>query len=161
NVLFLPEWLRNCLEQYVSSPRYLQRKALACNYESERQYVFLTKFGNPFYVSRDDRKKNPRTSPPDGAAIRQFISNELLPYIESKGHTIALSVDDLRASCSADLVEEMVGESEAGDASMSEAIKGVQERLGHSHVTTTMEYCERAKKLKTMGSSRTTFEKSP
>lgn len=159
NVLFLPEWVRYSLEQYVSSPRYLQRKELASNRGSESQYVFLTKFGNPFYISREDRKKTPRTSPPDGAAIRQFISNELLPYIESKGHKIAFGFHDLRATFAANLVEEMLLRVEDGETTLSDAIRYVQERLGHSDVKTTMRYFERAKKLKIMDRAQTDFEK--
>ena len=113
-------------------------------YKNENNYVFLTKFGDPFYTSKKEiNDRANRLFPVDrqfiekkGHAIRKSI-NDLLKLMEKDKQPIRkFSIHDLRATFGLNLVHvhQKYGVPER------EIIEEVRERMGHSSRETTYNY---------------------
>ena len=83
----------------------------------------------------------------DGAAIRQFITEILLPKIHFEHADFQkFTFHDLRASFGMNLLE---SELEAmGEGRTTEVLEYVQQRLGHSDKKTTLQYLNYKSRLK-------------
>jgi len=91
-------------------------------------------------MGQTDPDRLNQREPPRGGSVRKFISEKLRPYLESKGHHISFSFHDLRASFGMNLVREGIRDIEQGRESMDSLLHYVMTRMGHSRISTTMQY---------------------
>lgn len=136
----VPGWVHHRIHIYLQSERYQSRKAQALNRDESEQYVFLSRTGNPLYVSQLDKDKY--KSREKGSAIRKFMKNALFPLLTSRGHDFKFSFHDLRASFGMNLVEERKELLAQGKIGYLELIDYVAKRLHHSSRETTMSYLD-------------------
>ena len=171
-VLLVPGWLIRDIKVYVKSEEAVKRQSRAFYRESDENYVFLSKNGNPYYTSKKeiiDRERaqrygsggggeNANMAPlQDGAAIRQFISEILLPRIYSDNENFQkFTFHDLRATFGMNLLESLLGSK--GDDRVTEVLDEVQQRMGHKDKKTTLQYLNFKSRLKRKNSVQSKFE---
>ncbi|NTZ96999.1 hypothetical protein FCH79_17120 [Pseudomonas koreensis] len=136
----VPGWVHHRLYTYLQSERYQSRKRQALKRDESEQYVFLSRTGNPLYVSQLD--KNRYKGREKGSAIRKFMKDTLLPQLKARDHYFKFSFHDLRASFGMNLVEERKELLAQGKIGYLELIDYVAKRLNHSSRNTTMSYLD-------------------
>jgi hypothetical protein len=136
----VPGWVHHRLFTYLHSERYQSRKKQALERDESDQYVFLSRTGKPLYVSALDKDKY--KSHEKGSAVRKFISDTMLPLLETRGHKFTFSFHDLRASFGMNLVEERKELLAQGKIGYLELIDYVAKRLHHSNRKTTLGYLD-------------------
>lgn len=139
--LLVPDWLHKKLFTYINSPRYAAREAKASNEVKDGKYVFLTSDGNPFYVAKNDPARINYGTPPTGDAMRQAVRRELQPLLNASDTPFNFRFHDLRASFGMNLVNDIWQRIDSkNELSFMQALTAVQERMGHSKVSTTLQY---------------------
>ena len=142
-VLVIPKWLHRKVRQYLKSERYRRRvgKNVDQKIDAETQYVFLSKFGNPYYVAKQDTLGRSYKNPPRGNSVRQFIRSALLPKL-----SFDFTFHDLRATFGVNLVSSMF-DGVKGGLAISESnteflriLEFARSRMGHKDSHTTMKY---------------------
>jgi integrase len=136
----VPGWVHHRLYTYLQSERYQSRKRQALERDESEQYVFLSRTGNPLYVSQLDKDKYKGRE--KGSAVRKFIKDALLPLLKARGHDFKFSFHDLRASFGMNLVEERKELLTQNKIGYLELIDYVAMRLNHSSRNTTMSYLD-------------------
>lgn len=136
----VPGWVHHRLYTYLQSERYQSRKRQALKRDESEQYVFLSRTGNPLYVSQLDKDKYKGRE--KGSAVRKFIKDALLPLLKARGHDLKFSFHDLRASFGMNLVEERKELLTQNKIGYLELIDYVARRLNHSSRKTTMSYLD-------------------
>lgn len=148
--LIIPGWLVHDLKVYSRSPEYLKRQEKSFYGQAEENYLFLANTGCEFYTSKREilGRANPdvhhRASSHDrsfssireGANVRQFITDTLLPRIREHDQNYQkFRFHDLRASFGMNLLED-----EIPVRGTTAALDYVQQRMGHSSKEITLQY---------------------
>lgn len=144
--LYFPEWLFEQIKVYMQSVRAKHRREKASQFKNERdQYVFLTKLGRPYYLSKSDPYRKEYRNPPSGSSVRQFLYVALHDYMEKKGIKLNFSFHDLRATFavnylfgSANLSDMEIGPDDV--IGLRSRLNGLRQRMGHKSLTVTERY---------------------
>jgi len=142
HTLILPAWVYKKVQIYLNSPRYKTREEKATHIfeEANRQYVFLTNRGTPFYAAHDDLYRILYKEVPNGATVRQFIFTSLKKQLKKDGLEFSFSFHDLRASFGMNLLDSLMPLVDKKELKLSHALIHVKERMGHNSLTTTESY---------------------
>lgn len=142
HTLIFPSWIYQKIRIYLNSSRYKKREEKASHLfdEENKQYVFLTNRGAPFYAAHDDSYRHLYKEVPNGATIRQFIFNSLKKQIQTDGHKFEFSFHDLRATFGMNLLDKLIPLVNAKELKLSHALIHIKERMGHSSLFTTEKY---------------------
>lgn len=151
HVLLVPEKIMERMRIYLKSERYLLR-VKASKHERDNpndEYAFLTKYGNAYYLAKDDPNLKLYGTIPDGGSVRSFIGSTLQSRLKLNGQNFPLKFHDLRATFGVHLVELRRREL-FFDPSISAVAKQnvnylfllnyVRERMGHSSLAVTERY---------------------
>lgn len=170
--LLVPGWLVKDLLIYSRSSEAKKRRGRSFYRDTEDNYIFLSKNGIPYYTSKkemydrrngevsklahlNDRMKE--VSIQDGSALRQHIREILLRRIRIQNSKFQdFTFHDLRASFGMNLLESQLQHS--GTQAITAAVEYVQQRLGHSDKTTTMQYLNYKSRLEWKSSIQSKFE---
>lgn len=142
HTLILPSWVYKKVQIYLNSPRYKTREEKATHIfeEANRQYIFLTNRGTPFYAAHDDPYRILYKEVPNGATVRQFIFTSLKKQLKKDGLEFSFSFHDLRASFGMNLLDSLMPLVDKKELKLSHALIHVKERMGHNSLTTTESY---------------------
>lgn len=144
--LFLSSRVLEIVRTYLKSERRLARTRLAKPKPDGEQYVFLTKYGNPYYQADSDRVEWKNRTPSDGAAVRLIITTKLVPEIRRLGGGFTFSFHDLRATFAVDTYRGLM---EKGTSSFR-AKSLVAGLLGHSNLKTVDDYIQCGERRETL-----------
>ena len=147
-VLLIPIFLYRKIQVYMQSERCCKRvDASKREYPNEdEQYLFLTRSGQPYYMSENDPFARLYRSPPRGNAVTQFIRQQLKPELYHQGADFEFRFHDLRATFGMNLLESMIGQlsgksqNSTPKPDLTKAIMLVRTRMGHSRIATTEGY---------------------
>ena len=142
HTLILPSWLYHKVSIYLNSPKFKKREAKAVHIfdEHNKQYLFLTNRGAPFYASHDDPYRHLYKEVPNGATIRQFIFNSLKKQLKKDGFKFDFTFHDLRATFGMNLLDKLMPLVDSKELKLSHALIHIKERMGHSSLSTTEKY---------------------
>jgi len=142
HTLILPLWLYQKIRIYLNSPRFKKReeKAIHIFDDQNKQYIFLTNRGTPFYAAHDDPYRYLYKEVPNGATIRQFIFNSLKNQLKIDGFKFDFSFHDLRATFGMNLLDKLIPLVDSKELKLSHALIHIKERMGHSSLSTTEKY---------------------
>lgn len=142
HTLILPAWVYKKVHIYLNSPRYKKREEKATHIfeEANRQYIFLTNRGTPFYVAHDDLYRILYKEVPNGATVRQFIFTSLKKQLKKDGLAFNFSFHDLRASFGMNLFDKLMPMVKNKEIELTRLLIEIKERMGHSSLTTTEKY---------------------
>jgi len=166
-VLFLPHWLFERAQIYISSQRYSSREKKSPHIypNIDQQYAFLTRGGKPYYMANDDPFESLYRTPPRGNAITLFIRQQLLPQLKKLNQNFTFRFHDLRATFGLNLLKQKFNScNEAKSYTMNDPelltiLMYLKERMGHSDITTTMRYINYNVNFKTSMKIQNKFEK--
>lgn len=153
-VLHLPLWFYQKLRIYALSQRAQKRRQKAVNGDTENQYLFLSNRGTPFYQSKAElqnfNKDFSLHHAKNGQAIRQFITEKIVPLIRQRFGTpdFNYKFHDLRASYGMNLTDAQLELVSKGERSLNEAREFVKIRMCHESSTTTDLYLQYRSNLK-------------
>ncbi|WOD07404.1 hypothetical protein [Marinomonas sp. GJ51-6] len=164
-ILYVPTWLVESLLVYIESSVARSRRCKSYYGDSDGNYVFLTKSGDPYYTSYKemaDRKnedidsrvisqKASTSVNKEGEAIGVFIRNTLRPALEAKyGYFPHFSFHDIRATFGINLIENIYTaidkanllRREKGQSLLlyEDALREVMKRMNHNNDETTRKY---------------------
>ncbi|AMV44266.1 site-specific integrase [Paraburkholderia caribensis] len=145
-VLHIPQWFFEKLKIYANSERARRRRARAVDGDFEKQYLFLSQRGIPFYQSKmelaDFNSKNNLRHTKAGQAVRQFITERVIPYIRERFEIkdFHYRFHDLRATAGMNWTDYQLDLVANGKITLHEARKYVQVRMGHESSETTERY---------------------
>lgn len=141
--LFIPAWLVNDIYNYTQSQDWKKRAASSYYGNSDNNYVFLTKRGNPYYTSRaeiDDRNNNVlktnKNSIHRGHAVYQMLLKIIKIMKQNKEEIRVFSIHDFRATYGVDLIRTLSKEV----VDIDQIIPYVQKRMGHRNINSTIHY---------------------
>jgi len=142
HTLILPSWIYQKVKIYLNSPRYKKREEKAVHIfdDQNKQYIFLTNRGTPFYAAHDDPYRHLYKEVPNGATIRQFIFNSLKKQLQIDGLEFNFSFHDLRATFGMNLLDKLIPLVDSKELKLSHALIHIKERMGHSSLSTTEKY---------------------
>ncbi len=142
HTLIFPSWVYKKVRIYLSSPRYTKReeKAIHIFDEQNKQYIFLTNRGTPFYAAHDDLYRHLYKEVPNGATVRQFIFTSLNKQLKKDGCKFDFSFHDLRATFGMNLLDKLMPLVDNKELKLSHALIHIKERMGHSSLSTTEKY---------------------
>jgi len=160
HTLILPTWVYNKVQIYLNSPRYKKREERATHIfdEANKQYIFLTNRGTPFYVTHDDPYRNQYKEVPNGATVRQFILSSLKKQLKKKGLDFNFSFHDLRATFGMNLLDKLMTLVDKKELKLSHALIHIKERMGHSSLSTTERYLNFKEKHKIKEQAQDNYE---
>jgi integrase len=148
--LVIPGWLVQDLRVYSRSPESIKRRERSFYGDVDTNYLFLTNTGSEYYTSkreiadRENSSVNGRASSHnraygsirEGATVRQFITDTLLPKIRLEDPDyLKFRFHDLRASFGMNLLDV-----EIERRGVTVALEYVQQRMGHKNKETTLLY---------------------
>lgn len=151
--LIIPGWLVESLRVYSRSAASSKRREISFYGNVDNNYLFLTNNGSEHYTSkaeikhRENRVVSSRASDRDkiygsireGATVRQFISETLIPRIRIlEPDFLDFRFHDLRASFGMNLLEHEI--EIRGQNGVMAAVEYVQQRMGHSDKKVTLQY---------------------
>ncbi len=147
-VLHFPGWLYQKLHIYANSERAQKRRARAKGRNTNDQYLFLSMRGSPFYMSKAESlifdashsKRHAKT----GQAVRQFITDKVIPLIRSKFNAPNFSYQfhDTRATYGMNLTDCQLERVNMGEITLHQAREFVKARMGHQSPATTDKYLQ-------------------
>lgn len=145
--LHIPSWLCSALFTYANSERARIRRRLAKNGDIQDQYLFLSKYGTPFYSSKADNDQFDPTSdsryPIKGQSVRKFMSEVVIPYIRSKyDGSFHYQFHDLRATFGMNLTDSQLILVEQKKRTLHQVREYVKVRMGHESAATTDKYLQ-------------------
>ena len=142
HTLIFPSWVYKKVRIYLNSPRYKKREEKASHIfdEQNKQYLFLTNRGAPFYVANDDLYRHLYKEVPNGATIRQFIFNSLKRQLQTDGYKFDFSFHDLRATFGMNMLDNLMPLVNSKEMKLSHVLIHIKERMGHSSLSTTEKY---------------------
>ena len=160
HTLILPTWVYNKVQIYLNSPRYKKREERATHIfdEANKQYIFLTNRGTPFYVAHNDPYRNQYKEVPNGATVRQFILSSLKKQLKKKGLDFNFSFHDLRATFGMNLLDKLMTLVDKKELKLSHALIHIKERMGHSSLSTTERYLNFKEKHKIKEQAQDNYE---
>jgi hypothetical protein len=102
--LSVPIELYELLHAYAVSERARQRRAKTERGEDPQNYLFLTRRGQPYYESKEDRNAMRSVTTPlrrstlSGRPLRKFIAESVIPHVQKKFPKFKYRFHDLRAT---------------------------------------------------------------
>lgn len=140
--LHIPRWFVSQLVTYVDSERAKKRRELATRGDAGDEYLFLSKYGAPFYRSREDMRifdpTSQRRNPIKGQSVRKFMSEMIIPFVRSKyDPKFRYQFHDLRASFGMNLTDSQLKLVEQKRRTLHQVREFVKVRMGHASATTT------------------------
>lgn len=114
--LSVPRALYERLHSYAMSERSRRRRARSAMGEDSSNYLFLTRQGQPYYESKEDRNaarnsaETLRRSSAIGQNLREFISEQVMPQVRKTLPNFRYSFHDLRATFGMNWVDHVMGE---------------------------------------------------
>ena len=150
-IIFFHTELLEMLNNYINSEEWKERSTQSY-YKNKNNYIFLTKFGEPFYTSRkelEDRKNRlfPVSKPfseKDGKAVYKNMKDLFQKMENDKQLIRKFSIHDLRATFGLNLVHLL----QKYGVPESHIIEEVRERMGHKDRETTYLYLNYSAKNK-------------
>lgn len=140
----VPCALYELLHTYSLSRRAEVRRSryIAKNGKHPDPYLFLTQQGTPYYIAKAEALRfNPnlvRRYPKNGQPIRQFITEQTIPYVRKKyDKTFYYAPHDLRASYGMNMTEELLKQVQAGKITLHKARLIVKDLMWHQSGVTT------------------------
>lgn len=152
-VLHIPIWLHEAVRVYSKSERAYQRRIKSTK-DPNNQYLFLTKYGNPYYADSEDRRvfnaENKRRYDVDGGAIGTFIRTVIKPHIQRTNgiKEFSFRFHDTRATFGMNLTDHLLANVERGEMSLGEVREFVRTRMGHASAATTDLYLDYRRNLR-------------
>ena len=155
--LFIPSWLVQKMKVYIYSERRKNRvkKSINQNSVSGEQYIFLTKNGNPYYMSSKDPNAESYRVPPRGNGVTLFIKQQLKPQLNRMNENFDFKFHDLRASFGLNLVKTLFNSKNG----IIKVLMYVKERMGHNHFSTTEQYLNYEENKEKISILQSSFEK--
>ena len=169
--LLIPNWLAQDLKIYIDSEQARQRRQKSNYGDSDENYVFLTKLGTPFYTSKLEQQElikkikasdssRTRLKLYDGEAVRSYLKVVLLPKIRLIDPQFqSFKFHDLRASFGMNLLESQLQHLPEGHSVMT-AVEYVQARMGHTNISTTLQYLNYKSRLEWRSKIQHEYESS-
>ncbi|EEY89240.1 site-specific recombinase, phage integrase family [Acinetobacter lwoffii SH145] len=169
--LLIPNWLVQDLKVYINSEQARQRRQKSNYGDSDKNYVFLTKLGTPFYTSKAEQQEltekikasdsfGTRLKLYEGEAVRSYLKVVLLPEIRLIDPQFqSFKFHDLRASFGMNLLESQLQHLPEGHSAMT-AVEYVQARMGHSNISTTLQYLNYKSRLQWRSKIQHEYESS-
>ncbi len=144
--LHIPIWLYEKLKIYFESERALKRREKSKNI-LESPYIFLSERGTPFYRSLEDsmtfNDDHHVRHEKNGQAIRQFITERVLPLIREKySEDFNYRFHDTRATFGMNLTRQQLDRVANGEITLHQAREYVRSRMGHKSSATTDSYLQ-------------------
>lgn len=138
--LFFPAWLYAKIKNiYMNSERAKRRRSKALERRDMGEYLFLTRDGKPFYVSKTDIKKKIYDKAVTGEAVRQFLYKRLAGWTKEKGHKLKFTFHDLRATFAVNFLFADSDE-EYDNIDLRKRLGELSVRMGHGQILTTNGY---------------------
>ncbi len=162
-VLRFPVWLFNKLRVYISSERAASRREKYKG-DKEKVNVFLTNRGSPYYDSKSDLSNfdpsNTKRRARDGALVRQFISQHVLPLMRLRlnDSNYRYKFHDLRATFGMNLTEMKLREVQLGVITLHQARDFVRSAMGHEKLETTDLYLNHEYNIKMVRDTQKGYE---
>ena len=169
--LLIPNWLAQDIKIYINSEQARQRRQKSNYGDSDENYVFLTKFGTPFYTSKAEQQEliekikasdlfSLKLKLYEGEAVRSYLKVILLPKIRLIDPKFqGFKFHDLRASFGMNLLESQLKHLPEGHNHMT-AVEYVQARMGHSNISTTLQYLNYKSRLQWRSKIQHEYESS-
>jgi len=156
--VYIPYWIHKRLEVYVKSLRYKSRLELRGGNDNSDPYIFLTRAGRPYYMSKADEEYCSTPETIDGGAVRVYISRLRSKILKAEGKNINFSFHDLRATFGMNLLNELMEQVDAGKRTLSSALNYLRKRMSHSDLKTTMGYLRYYEDVELAYEAQTRFE---
>ena len=159
--LWVPVWFYRILHTYVNSERAISRRKKAFGGEIKEQYLFLTKYGTPFYDASNTNFAEFRKirHSKRGQAIRQYITDYILPYIHLNfDKHFHYTFHDLRATFGMNLLDELLQLAQNKEANLNDILEYIKVRMGHSSLTTTNRYLNFRKRTNLIRVAQSSWE---
>ena len=169
--LLIPNWLAQDLKIYINSEQARQRRNKSNYGDSDENYVFLTKLGTSFYTSKAEQQElieeikasdsfETRLKTYEGEAVRSYLKMVLLPEIRLIDPQFqSFKFHDLRASFGMNLLESQLQHLPEGHSAMT-AVEYVQARMGHTNISTTLQYLNYKSRLEWRSKIQHEYESS-
>ena len=169
--LLIPHWLAQDIKIYINSEQASQRRWKSNYGDSDENYVFLTKFGTPFYSSKAELQElterikasesfTEKLKLYEGEAVRSYLKIVLLPEIRLIDTQFqSFKFHDLRASFGMNLLESQLQHLPDGHSTMT-AVEYVQARMGHRNISTTLQYLNYKSRLQWRSKIQHEYESS-
>ncbi len=169
--LLIPQWLAHDIKIYINSEQARQRRIKSNYGDSNENYVFLTKFGTPFYSSKAELQElterikasesfTEKLKLYEGEAVRSYLKIVLLPEIRLIDTQFqSFKFHDLRASFGMNLLESQLQHLPDGHSHMT-AVEYVQARMGHRNISTTLQYLNYKSRLQWRSKVQHEYESS-
>ena len=139
--------LYNMLHTYTVSARARARRSKSMLGEDALNYVFLTRQGQPYYESKEDRNAVRHSSTPlrrsalTGRPLRKFIESELIPAVRRTLPNFKYSFHDLRATFGMNWVDDFTrADAMSLGSSYVWAVEQLRKLMWHKSVQTTERY---------------------
>jgi len=144
-VIWIPKQIYTKVQIYLNSERSKSRQNISSFRQdsvNDNEYAFLTKSGNPYYISPRDPAFSKFLYPPRGTAVHKFISSRLRPLINNNKNSFKFKFHDLRATFGMNLLEFHLNEDLNTDNAPDYfgIFTIIQQRMGHSELKTTEAY---------------------
>jgi integrase len=131
--LLVPWGLVEQLMVYIKSERYKRRALLSKGGRyKDKEYLFLTNRGDPYYHSGQDSILENKRYASEGAAIRQFINDRVIPGLRCEDECFRYSFHDLRASFAMNIYNSFSSLNGDQKVSVSYIREYLRFRLGHA-----------------------------
>lgn len=169
--LLIPNWLAQDIKIYINSEQARQRRQKSNYGDSDENYVFLTKFGTPFYTSKVEQQEliekikasdsfSLKLKLYEGEAVRSYLKVILLPEIRLIDPKFqGFKFHDLRASFGMNLLESQLKYLPEGYNQMT-SVEYVQARMGHNNISTTLQYLNYKSRLQWRSKIQHEYESS-
>ncbi|NNH38081.1 tyrosine-type recombinase/integrase [Acinetobacter terrae] len=169
--LLIQNWLVQDLKIYIKSEQAQQRRQKSNYGDSDENYVFLTKLGTPFYTSKAEQQEltekikasdlfGSKLKLYEGEAVRSYLKMVLLPEIRlTEPQFQSFKFHDLRASFGMNLLESQLQHLPEGHNHLT-AVEYVQARMGHSNISTTLQYLNYKSRLQWRSKIQHEYESS-
>ncbi|MDC6379789.1 hypothetical protein BW687_006290 [Pseudomonas graminis] len=158
--IFLSAHILDAIRQYIKCEHRLNRMRHAKPKAEGEQYIFLTKFGNPYYQSDADREAWKNHNPYEGASIRLMITSKLVPEIRRLGGEFSFSFHDLRATFALDTYRKLMALADKKKLTPSRVKSIVAALLGHSNTNTVDDYISYGERRDILIEGQRNFERS-
>jgi integrase len=153
-VLHIPTWFYRMLQTYAKSQRGRTRRERAIGGDGDNQYLFLSARGTPFFQSKAHSSSfdpgNTLRHQKTGQAVRQFITEKVIPFICSKYQAprFHYQFHDTRATAGMNWTDHQLILVEQGLTTLKEAREFVKTRMGHASAAVTDRYLQYRRNLK-------------
>lgn len=152
--IHIPVWFYEMLQIYTKSARAIKRRKKAKGGDTDDQYLFLSVRGAPLYEDKADSMEfdedNDTRYARTGQAVRQFITERVLPFIRQKYGALKFKYrfHDTRATAGMNWTDHQLKLVELKKTTLSKAREFVMTRMGHQSSITTDRYLQFRENLK-------------